>query len=72
MIIIPNQRFLDERDEFLPDQEYDVENEKAFYYAKNGWADIKGWDEMVERLYPSKDTDLDIQDAKLGVESQNG
>jgi len=68
--IIPNQRFLDDRDEYLADTEYDVDDDKAYYFVHNGWANLKE-EESSEVMQPSE-VDLDIQNAKLGVESQNG
>lgn len=35
--IKPNQRFLDEGEAFEEGQEYDVDDDKAVYFAMNGW-----------------------------------
>ena len=35
--IVPNQRFLDGTDAFEEGEEYDVPDNKAYYFAMNGW-----------------------------------
>ena len=63
--IVPNQTFLDGTDRFEPDQEYEVEDARAYYFAKNGWlagsAGISGGD-----------VTLDVDATSHGHEAEEG
>lgn len=68
MRIVPNQRFLDGTDEYLPDNSYDVPVEKGVYFCNNGWAD------SAEALpaYTPPVANLDIQNLNVEVKDSNG
>lgn len=63
MKITPNQRFLDGRDEFLPDTEYNVTQERGFYFCMNGWASSPDFTPPQEEQ--PEEVDLDVHNATL-------
>lgn len=68
MKIVPNQRFLDGHNEYLPDQEYEVSLENGVYFCRNGWADSP---EVTAEEQPPV-ADLEIQNLKVDIKDSNG
>jgi hypothetical protein len=61
--IIPNQDFLDDRDRYEEGTEYDVPEDKARYFVRNGWADS---DEINESADVPAEAGLDVHDSTNG------
>lgn len=62
MKITANQKFLDERDVYEKDQEYEVPLEKGYYFCRLGWAYSA---EMPKAEPSTEEVNLEIDDAVL-------
>jgi hypothetical protein len=70
MRIEPNQVFLDDTDRFEPDTEYEVDDNRGYYFCRMGWA--KNLDEEVESEEQPSEVDLNIHNASHKVKDSNG
>jgi len=68
MKIRTNQVFLDDRDRYEADTEYEVPLEKGLYFVKCGWASAA--EAVAEEIWES--VDLDIQNSTIGMKDSNG
>lgn len=60
---VPNQLIKHERDQYQPNNPYELEDELAFYFRSNGWGDIV--DSEFPAAQPQGDVTLDIHNAKV-------
>lgn len=63
--IIPNQDFLDDRDRYEEGTEYDVPDDKARYFIRNGWADSDEITESAPGDVPAE-AGLEVHDSTNG------
>ena len=69
MEITPNQRFLDGRDEYLPDKPYNVTPEKGYYFCANGWASSPDYTAPQDEYVEPEEVDLEIDNASLSTKT---
>lgn len=71
MRILATDTFLDEKDKYEKDVEYDVPDEKGYYFIANHWA--LNTASMKESKDPvAEAVDLDIQNSTIGMKDSNG
>lgn len=69
MKIKTTQTFLDGRDRYENDTEYDVPTHKGYYFCQLGWA--KSLDNDIETEEQPGEVNLNIHDSVVGTESEN-